>query len=194
MSTLSIGKPTTLYETIIFRRMLRLCLIFLLSSLAALTSAFAPAYQSARGSCPTRAVPGSIFEDPGGWFQHKMEVMQDKREVELYHILFKNDSNHYNPDGYLAEARNRANSVKASIESNEAGCNVEAFAEAAREHSDDPSSKKRGGRLGKFKRGVLDVNVDDAAFNGDVGAVIGPVQSIYGVHLLWVMDKVEVLN
>ena len=155
------------------------------------TSSFAPVASTTRRfqSIRTCAVPGSIFEDPSGWFQHKMEVMGDKREVELYHILLKNDSSHYNPDGYAGDATAKLNEIKESIETNEEGCNIEVFAQAAREYSQDPTTNQRGGRLGKFKRGQLEVNVDDAAFNGQVGQVIGPVRSMYGMHLLWVLDR-----
>ena len=119
-----------------------------------------------------------------------MDVMGDKREVTLYHILLKNDSNHYNPDGYLNDATTRVNDIKKIIETSEAGCNIEVFSEAAREFSQDGSTRTKGGRLGKFKRGQLEIHVDDAAFNGEVGKVIGPVRSMYGVHLLWVEDRV----
>lgn len=140
-------------------------------------------------SRPVCAVPGSLFEDPSGWFQHKMEVMGDKREITLYHILIKNDSDHYNPDKYAGDAESKLREIKQNIETNEEGCNIEVFAQAARDFSQDATTNTRGGRLGKFKRGQLEINVDDAAFNGEVGQVIGPVRSLYGMHLLWVMDR-----
>lgn len=136
-----------------------------------------------------RAVPGSIFEDPEGWFKNKVEVLTDKRELTLYHILLVNDSNHYTPDSYLTTATAKLEELKTTIAAN--GDNIEAFQEVAKEYSGDKTSARNGGFLGQFKRGQLDLHVDDAVFNGDIGQVIGPVRSFYGMHLLWVSDRTE---
>jgi peptidyl-prolyl cis-trans isomerase C len=62
------------------------------------------------------------------------------------------------------------------------------FAEAASQHSDCPSGKQ-GGDLGSFGPGQMVKEFDDAVFNGDVGALQGPIKTQYGYHLLEVTSR-----
>ena len=62
------------------------------------------------------------------------------------------------------------------------------FAELARAYSECPS-KKRGGDLGWFGRGMMVREFENAAFNGEKGTVIGPVKTEFGWHLIRIIDK-----
>jgi len=62
------------------------------------------------------------------------------------------------------------------------------FAELARAYSECPS-KKRGGDLGWFGRGMMVREFENAAFNGEKGTVIGPVKTEFGWHLIKIIDK-----
>ena len=62
------------------------------------------------------------------------------------------------------------------------------FAELAKQHSECPS-KKRGGDLGWFKRGMMVRGFENAAFNSEKGAVAGPVKTEFGWHLIKVINK-----
>ena len=64
----------------------------------------------------------------------------------------------------------------------------ESFADLARAHSDCPSGQQ-GGDLGKFGRGQMVKEFDEAVFNGEVGAVQGPVKTQFGYHLLQVTSR-----
>ncbi len=64
------------------------------------------------------------------------------------------------------------------------------FAEAAREYSTCPSSEK-GGDLGYFGKGQMVPEFEKAAFNGEIGKVLGPVKTQFGYHLILVEDKKE---
>jgi parvulin-like peptidyl-prolyl isomerase len=137
------------------------------------------------------AVPGSIFEDPAGWFQHKMEVMADKRQITLYHILIRDTNSRKNPM-VIKEATDTLEGLKATISALESPeAQLKAFSAAASEISTDTTSAGKGGFLGSFQRGQLEINVDDAVFNGDVESVLGPVRSMYGMHLFWVAECTE---
>jgi len=60
----------------------------------------------------------------------------------------------------------------------------EDFAALARELSDDPVTRARGGQLAVFERGPADKLLKAAAFRAEVGQVVGPVSSSHGLHLL----------
>tara|TARA_B110000091_G_C13364167_1_gene289502 strand:- start:49 stop:324 length:276 start_codon:yes stop_codon:yes gene_type:complete len=57
------------------------------------------------------------------------------------------------------------------------------FAALAREHSNCPSGAE-GGDLGSFGHGAMVAEFDKAAFNLEVGAVSGSVQTQFGYHLI----------
>ncbi len=59
----------------------------------------------------------------------------------------------------------------------------EDFARLATVESNDPT-KARGGLIGWVKRGWLMPELEDAAFNGKVGDVVGPVETQMGYHLV----------
>ena len=65
-----------------------------------------------------------------------------------------------------------------------------AFEEAAREYSTCPSSEK-GGDLGYFGKGQMVPEFEKAAFEGEMGKVLGPVKTQFGYHLILVEDKKE---
>jgi peptidyl-prolyl cis-trans isomerase C len=64
------------------------------------------------------------------------------------------------------------------------------FAAVAREHSLCPSGKT-GGSLGEFGPGQMVKEFDQAVFTGEVGKVLGPVQTQFGYHLLEVTSRTE---
>lgn len=62
------------------------------------------------------------------------------------------------------------------------------FEDAAKEHSTCPSGAK-GGDLGEFGRGQMVKEFEDAAFDAEVGHVVGPVKTQFGYHLIKVEEK-----
>jgi peptidyl-prolyl cis-trans isomerase C len=75
------------------------------------------------------------------------------------------------------EAKQKIEQIKADIDGG-----VE-FADAARQHSDCPSSSQ-GGDLGSFGRGMMVPEFEEAAFGLDVGATSGIVETDFGYHLI----------
>lgn len=67
---------------------------------------------------------------------------------------------------------------------------AKAFEMAAQEYSSCPSGQK-GGDLGEFGRGQMVKEFEQAAFEGEIGAVIGPVQTQFGYHLIKVESRTE---
>jgi peptidyl-prolyl cis-trans isomerase C len=64
------------------------------------------------------------------------------------------------------------------------------FAACAREHSLCPS-KNQGGSLGEFGPGQMVREFDEVVFTGEVGKVLGPVQTQFGYHLVEVTKRTE---
>lgn len=64
------------------------------------------------------------------------------------------------------------------------------FEDAAKESSSCPSGA-RGGDLGEFGRGQMVKEFEDAAFEAEIGHVVGPVQTQFGYHLIKVEKKNE---
>lgn len=63
------------------------------------------------------------------------------------------------------------------------------FAALAKELSEDPGSKERGGDLGEFGRGEMVPEFERAAYTAKVGKVVGPVRSPFGWHLILVTEQ-----
>jgi peptidyl-prolyl cis-trans isomerase C len=63
------------------------------------------------------------------------------------------------------------------------------FARLARHHSEDPSSRDRGGDLGTFTRGTHTRAFDDAAFALKPGAWSDVVQTEFGFHIIKVSAR-----
>ncbi|HOT07197.1 MAG: peptidylprolyl isomerase [Methanosaeta sp. PtaB.Bin039] len=64
----------------------------------------------------------------------------------------------------------------------------ESFTDLAKRKSLCPSGKS-GGDLGWFGRGRMVPPFEKAAFEGDKGAIIGPVKTDFGYHVIKVLDK-----
>ena len=65
-----------------------------------------------------------------------------------------------------------------------------AFEVAAQEYSTCPSGQK-GGDLGEFGKGQMVKEFEEAAFNAEIGQVVGPVATQFGYHLIKVEAKNE---
>jgi parvulin-like peptidyl-prolyl isomerase len=63
------------------------------------------------------------------------------------------------------------------------------FETAARQHSDDPASRETGGDVGWFGHGRMVEPFEDAAFAGQPGELLGPIETIFGYHVMQVLDK-----
>ncbi|MFH1836074.1 MAG: peptidylprolyl isomerase [Methanobacteriota archaeon] len=64
----------------------------------------------------------------------------------------------------------------------------EAFGKLAQAFSECPS-KRRNGDLGWFSRGQMVREFEKAAFEGEKGAVVGPIKTQFGWHLIKILDK-----
>jgi parvulin-like peptidyl-prolyl isomerase len=65
------------------------------------------------------------------------------------------------------------------------------FATAATQHSDDPASRETGGDVGWFGRGRMVEPFEEAAFASQTGELVGPIETLFGYHVLQVTDRRE---
>lgn len=62
------------------------------------------------------------------------------------------------------------------------------FETVAKEKSTDTSTAANGGDLGWFPRGVMVKPFEDAAFTGQPGQILAPVQTQYGWHIIKIVE------
>ncbi|HUO86972.1 MAG TPA: SurA N-terminal domain-containing protein [Thermoanaerobaculia bacterium] len=65
----------------------------------------------------------------------------------------------------------------------------EDFAALVAELSEEPGAAERGGDLGFFGRGAMVPEFETAAFGGEVGEIVGPIETPFGLHLLEVTGR-----
>jgi peptidylprolyl isomerase/peptidyl-prolyl cis-trans isomerase D len=122
-------------------------------------------------------VVGPVYANEAAHLLKVLDTEPAENEyVHARHILLRSQGD--DPD-----ARQRLASIRDSIESGAAS-----FAEMARTHSDDGSASE-GGDLGWFGRGQMVEAFEEAAFNAEPGALVGPVKSNFGYHLIRVEQK-----
>src|SRR6266568_4459167 len=100
----------------------------------------------------------------------KKSVSEHKRRKEK--VMAKASARHI-----LVASQESCETLKTQIET---GAD---FAAVAKEHSLCPSGKQ-GGDLGTFGPGQMVKEFDQAVFTGDVGKVLGPIQTQFGYHLV----------
>lgn len=88
----------------------------------------------------------------------------------ISHILFNKDQ------------KNKAEDVKQQLQDDGD------FAKLAKEFSQDPGSKDKGGELGCQGEGSFVPEFEKAAFNADEGEVVGPVETEFGQHVIKVTE------
>ncbi len=108
-------------------------------------------------------------EDVRKYYDENADKFQSGETVNASHIL-------------VAE-EDMAKDLLAKIEAGEL-----TFEDAAKSFSTCPSGKE-GGSLGDFGRGQMVPEFDEACFSMEVGAVIGPVKTQFGYHLIRLNGK-----
>jgi peptidyl-prolyl cis-trans isomerase D len=116
--------------------------------------------------------------DVRAYYDENPEEFSREEQVRARHILLS-----VSPERTAEQARAELEEARQRLAS---GAD---FAELARQLSDDPGSKDRGGDLGLFGRGDMVAPFEAAAFGAEPGEVVGPVETDFGLHLIEVLDK-----
>ncbi len=111
-----------------------------------------------------------------GFYEHNQDKFGRPEQRKASHILIQVSQDA--DESAVAEAKARINAVADRL------AQGEAFADLAKEASQDPGSAKNGGDLGFFGKGVMDPAFEAAAFSLQAGEVSQPVRSNFGFHLI----------
>ena len=102
------------------------------------------------------------------WYDEH-DVQFARPQVKARHILVKEKAE---ADKILAEVKGGGD-----------------FAKIATEKSVDKGSAKEGGELGWFEKSRMVAEFADAAFAGNKGDILGPIETKFGFHIIEVEDK-----
>ncbi|HVR30146.1 MAG TPA: peptidyl-prolyl cis-trans isomerase [Thermoanaerobaculia bacterium] len=118
------------------------------------------------------------------YYDDHPEEFTAEEQVRARHILLTADG-----EEEVARARAQIEDLKRRIAAGED------FAALARAHSQDETTKERGGDLGLFSRGRYSPAMEEAAFAANPGDLVGPIESDLinqkGLHLVEVLDRRE---
>lgn len=105
----------------------------------------------------------------------KQEYQRMRTDRSISHIFIRLDPNATPSDTLIAykKAVDTKNRLK-----------TEKFEDVARAVSDDPSVKNNNGSLGYLTALQVVYPLEDAIYNANVGAIVGPVRSVFGYHLI----------
>ena len=109
-------------------------------------------------------------------------------DVTISHILVKIDSTGDNTDDEKKEAETKAqDKIKEIYEKLDGGT---AFAEVAKEYSDDAATSNNGGRIGTFNKGEILEKFNEEFENAVLKLEVGKyttktIQSSYGYHIIY---------
>jgi len=109
------------------------------------------------------------------YYQNNKEKFGQPKRVKVRHILIKAEAQ--DKEG-SAKARQRAEAVR------EEAAKGKDFAQLAKQHSEDPGTKDRGGEIGFISKGMVVPEFEEAAFSMKAGEISGVIQTPYGFHIL----------
>jgi len=111
---------------------------------------------------------------------NKNIVLTDKIEVRASHLLICYSGTFGCDNATLTKEEALEKIKKLKLKAT-----PENFAELVANNSTEPGAKENKGELGWFARGVMVKSFEDAIFNGEVGKIIGPVETEFGFHLIY---------
>lgn len=111
------------------------------------------------------------------WYEEHKEELARPEQVHARHILVKTDGR------TDADAQKILEGARARL------AKGEDFAAVARELSEEPAAKTSGGDLGFFGRGQMVGPFEEAAFGAQPNALVGPIKTQFGWHLIQVLEK-----
>ena len=110
--------------------------------------------------------------------EHKDSYVEEEKR-KIHYVMFSLTPSAADSDDVALSAESLMDSIKQGID----------FARLAENNSEDPGSAKNGGDLGYFERGAMTKPFEEAAFAANIGDIVGPVKSQFGIHIIKIEDK-----
>jgi parvulin-like peptidyl-prolyl isomerase len=114
-------------------------------------------------------VPAPTDQEARAYFQAHREAFDEPERVRVRHVLLRTE-----PEARVALARLRAG---------------ESFAQVAKELSQDPGTRDRGGEVGLVAPGQTVPEFEQVAFRLKPGELSEPVRTSFGYHIVQVTEK-----
>lgn len=111
-------------------------------------------------------------------YRQNQDDFATDEQVQARHILLRTGGERSDD-----EARRQLEAAKQRI------AGGEDFAALVGELSEEPGAGERGGDLGFFGRGAMVPEFEQAAFAAEVGEIVGPIETPFGLHLLQVTAR-----
>ncbi len=115
------------------------------------------------------------------YYQTNSERFIQPKRIKVRHILLKADAK--DAEG-MAKARQKAESIR------EEASKGKDFSQLAKQYSEDPGTKDRGGELGFISKGQVVPEFEEAAFGLKAGEISPVIQTAFGLHILKV-DEIQ---
>ncbi|MBN2789681.1 MAG: peptidylprolyl isomerase [Candidatus Delongbacteria bacterium] len=113
------------------------------------------------------------------YYKTKPEEFPNKKEQRVFdYVLFSTEMTKADSNQTLEDINYALKQVNSGID----------FATVAKNYSEDTSAEK-GGDIGFFGKGKMVPEFEEAAFNAEVGEIVGPVKTKYGYHIIRVVAK-----
>ncbi|HEX7401140.1 MAG TPA: peptidylprolyl isomerase, partial [candidate division Zixibacteria bacterium] len=113
------------------------------------------------------------------YYQEHKKDFEGDQAADLNYVMFEKKPSQADED----ETKKRIQEIKDDILAGED------FAEMAKDYSEDKASAVNGGDLGWFKKGMMVLAFEEAAFSLKPGEISDPVKTQFGWHLIKVIDR-----
>ena len=131
----------------------------------------------------TKDLPTPTKPEIKKYFDTNSKKFNIPAQVHARHILIKTDSK--DNETVKKENKDKISKLREKL------LKDADFAELAKENSDCPSGKARGGDLGTFPRGRMVKAFEDAAFSQKVNEIGPVIETRFGFHIIQVTEIIE---
>ncbi|WP_022852676.1 peptidylprolyl isomerase [Thermodesulfatator atlanticus] len=114
------------------------------------------------------------------YYEKHKDKFQEPEQVRARHILIAVPQNASKKE--VEKARKKAEEIRQKL------LKGADFAKLAKEYSDDPGTKEKGGELGFFTRSQMIKEFEEAAFTLKPGEISEPVRTPFGFHIIQVEE------